>query len=199
MDHPFHKPLITKKLEALHPMARVAFIAAGATRLLPTFVSIRKDSSKAKILEDGLSVAWTAVLGHSSEVDVYAQELAKVMEVLESEPTSDPYHNYTEDAAAAVAYTLRALINNGLDEPTEGMQHIWESMYRHVKAKEKLSLRGPALVNEINKSPLIQAEFSRQFRDLDELANWNQFTGELIKKRAEEERVLPEDVIIPVP
>lgn len=89
---------------------------------------------------------------------------------------------YAEDPIAAVAYTFRAINSENPEEPTWAAQRMFETIARYIRATMQFPLKGPELVSEIVKQPLMQAEFSRQFQDLDELINWTPEVGLLVKK-----------------
>ena len=50
---------------------------------------------------------------------------------------------------------------------------------------------------ELHKLPEVQLEFSRESRDLEDLAEWSLDTAAIIKKRAEQEPAVPEELVAP--
>lgn len=197
MYYPFNKTEILEKLEPLPCTVRAAFVAAAATRIFPSNESIYPTEPGSRILKVVLDAAWNAILHERIINEEIADQLSQAMSVIENASTSNPLNVYAEDCAAVIAYTCRVLLANEAEDAIAGIQHVWESMYRHVKAAEKLTLRGAELVIAINQSQIIQSEFNRQFEDLRDLVDSSGRNINLVKVRAERSRTLPPELMLP--
>jgi hypothetical protein len=71
---------------------------------------------------------------------------------------------YAEDAASAVAYALRALESGEPQEAAWAARRAYEAVDHHVMSR--LGIKGES---HVLGHPLVQAELSRQQRDLSEL------------------------------
>ncbi len=158
--------------------------------MLPTYeLAVNGQSKK---LHAALKCAWDFILTPERTVADCQKQLNITMGIIQSEPKeAGALKLYAEDPIAAVAYALRAIISENPEEPTWAAQRMFETVGRYIEAKERFPLSGPELVMEIAKQPLMQAEFSRQFEDLDELHDWSLETGMRVKARAEANPALP--------
>lgn len=194
----FNKTSTLQKVSSLAPMARVAFAAACASRLFPVYEALPGNSEAAERLKDALNSVWEAIVAKDYEVVFYERQLDAVMELTQAEADTGTIESaYREDAAAAVAYALRALITGSVEDPVWAVQRVFEALARSFMRQQGGSLKGTALVVELHKLPEMQLEFSRQKRDLDDLANWSLDTAAIIKERAQREPAAPAGSLAP--
>jgi hypothetical protein len=88
------------------------------------------------------------------------------MELIPSED-EDPWFDeqaYADDAASAIAYTLRALDSGESQEAAWAARRAYEAADHHVMHRLGIEGESQALAH-----PIVQTEFSRQGRDLEEL------------------------------
>jgi uncharacterized protein YjaG (DUF416 family) len=200
MSEPFNRNELLVKLDKLPSIARVTFAAAVASRLLPIYFVAwrREDNGTGVTLQSALSYVWTQVLEDTKSSPAQTQHLRQQLETLIcgiAEKTR--LEQYAIDAASGVAYAVRALEVGNVDEPLWAVQTIWEAIGRYVISANDIQLTGPALASVINNDALMQAEFTRQFRDLEELKSWeSENTIAKIKSRAESEPALPTHSIV---
>jgi len=189
----FNKLIISKRLEQLSPTASTAFSAAIATRMMPIYtLAIPGETSD---LESALEQAWDYVLEANKSLPDCQKQLDVTMNLIQRVPTkAGKFKLYAEDSIAAVAYTLRTIVFSNPEEAIWTAQRMFETVTRHLQEKNSYSLQGSELIEKIISEPLMQAEFARQFEDLDELKKWNLENGLAIKKRARASQVLPNDL-----
>ncbi|MBX9572605.1 MAG: YjaG family protein [Candidatus Obscuribacterales bacterium] len=207
MIDPFNKEMLLEKMQTMSVMARVAFASSCATRLFPTYECIQElDGTGDTVgLRAALNFSWNSVLANSySEIDCKNQ-LQVVGKLVDASYTSEnTFRLYAQDTTAIVAYSLRALDSGGVQEPVWAAQRIYEAVGRFIVTSQKLSLKGPKglkgqeLASLINNHPLMQLEFSRQFRDIEELSKGHTAEAiEIMMNRSEAEPALPFDLPIP--
>ncbi len=147
---------------------RAAFAAACAERLLPAYVafSARTGRGDPAALAEILERIWKDVLGDKRDVKEVRAELARCMALIpggNDERWVDE-QAYADDAASAVAYTLRTLESGEPQEAAWAARRAYEALDHHVM--HRLGIEGE---DQILRHPLVQAELSRQRRDLDAL------------------------------
>ncbi len=204
---PFNKQTLLSKLGQLSPRARVAFAGAVAVRLFPTYKAVHeKDGSgNPEKLREALEFAQK----ESSSGLIRDAERKAAMEAVEvlikaAYGSASPLRGYAQDSTAAVAYVLRALTSGKTEDAVWAVQCIYETIGRFVVVKESLllkgpqGLKGPALMEVINNSKLMQQEFARQSRDIEELDTKKAPEPvDAVWQRAMEEPALPPELIIP--
>lgn len=143
-------------------------------------------------LKTALDCAWESILTGDQSVENCEKQLEITMELIHTiPPKAGSFKLYAEDPIAAVAYTLRTIISDNPEEPTWAAQRMFETVTRYIGTQEQFALKGPDLVKELIKQPLMQAEFSRQFEDLEQLIECTVETGRKVRTRAEENSALP--------
>lgn len=201
MDPVLQRDDLSLKLTSMTPGALTTFAAAVATRLLPAYESLcnRANIGGIEELKAALEYVWKTVIAGSPRMDECDVHLERVMELIDTSSSYDSkFKLYAEDAAAAVAYTLRSIRDPKPDEAIWAAQRIYESLSRYVRAKENIhpikGQPGIDFVKQISSFPIMQAEFSRQDADLNDLAgNPTESVIQLIKVRAESSPALPDD------
>jgi len=162
-----------RELERLPLQLRVAFALLTATRILPAYGRFHARTGRGDpvALQELVERLWRDLDG---EVMTHAEVQASVDRAMELVPSEDDGWDeesqpYAEDAAAAVAYSLRARLTN---DPQEG---AWAAR-RVYEASDHFALAGMEHPpdeypdEEVTiAQPCIQAELARQKRDLGEL------------------------------
>lgn len=202
MIDPFNKQMLLKKMPELTAIARVAFASACASRLSPIYEIIHgKDGSgDPSKLKASLVFCWESVFRTANNEVACKQQLQVVEDLIKSAYASkSAFCRFSQDATSIVFYSLCALESEKIENPIWAVQSIYESVARYVVCSEGLSLkgkkglRGEALVSRINRSALMQLEFSRQLRDLEELSSklYSPEVAMRLNRRAEAEPALP--------
>lgn len=158
-----HAALVTK-LATLPTSSKVLFTAAVAERLFPrgsTFFEQRQPELLAQ-LRAGLDLLWGFGAGEPwGEVDRAAALEACVMAMdLASDADSDDA-SFAEDAAAAIAYGLQAMVSDDPNEPAWAAQRAYDSVDHFVLMRmDDLDVEWTE--QEILAHPAIQRELRRQ-------------------------------------
>lgn len=167
----FDEKKLVVDLQQLSPVLRVAFAAACAERQMPAYRSFTRTHRPDNA--DSLHRALDEVWARSARSDVeLQQQLDECMAVIPQEEWVKPWTkeaNYAQDAGISVAYTLRTRITGEAQEAAWSARHAWESLDQFVIDKEGLDKNRSSDMARALSHPLVQAELSRQSRDLDEL------------------------------
>ena len=160
------------RLDKLPVLCRAVFALLCALRLLPSYrrFSDRTGRGDATRLE-----ALVEQLGHDldrSELnDATLESAIETCSSLipdEADGWEEETQPYAEDAAAAVAYALRARLTGSSQEAAWAGRRAYEAIdYFVSKSADRFDLQTDA---EALEHPLLQAELNRQLRDLRELA-----------------------------
>lgn len=153
------------KIPAWH---RAAFAAACAERLFPSYISFRELASRRNVgaLEGILKRAWDSLFVSLLDVEQTRADLAQCMLLIPDE-NDEPWSEeqpYAENAATAIAYTLRALDSGEAQESGWAARCAYEALDYHIT--HRLGIEDE---EQIVAHPLVQAELARQWRDLDHL------------------------------
>jgi hypothetical protein len=98
---------------------------------------------------------------------------------------------YAEDAAAALAYAVRARLSGSAQDASWAARRVYEAIDHYVTATSGLSVNSPEAEVKILSDARIQAELARQTRDLEELAELSKRAAgneDLREKRGRSER-----------
>src|ERR1041385_1794237 len=108
---------------------RVIFAASCATRLFPAYVRFHRSTKFGDplALSYALDSAWEAARVQKSDRFEFNNVLSKVMELIPKEDNQvGEFYAYAEDAATAVAYTLRALLTEDAQEAAWAARTVYE-------------------------------------------------------------------------
>jgi uncharacterized protein YjaG (DUF416 family) len=164
----FNEAELVQKLDELVPRARVAFAAACAERMLPAYVafSTRANRGDAPALAEMLERVWNDLLGDRIEIrqlQTCVERCAALIPGEDEEPWLED-QPYADDAASAVAYTLRALERGEPRESAWAARRAYEALDHHVTHRLGIDDEDQAASHV-----LVQAELQRQARDLEDL------------------------------
>lgn len=204
MFDPYNKQMLLRRLPGLSAMARVVFASSCASRLIPTYELIheKEGSGEPAKLKAALDYCWESVLtGVKNEVACKIQLQVAEDLVNAAYSSTSAFPHYSQDATSIVYYSLLALSSGKIEDPIWAVQCIYESVGRYIVTKEGViikgmqGLKGQKLVSKINSSPLMQQEFSRELRDIEELSSgYSPERAQLAKRRAEAEPALPAEL-----
>jgi uncharacterized protein YjaG (DUF416 family) len=169
----FNEQRLIKKLDGLPPRLRVLFAAIAAERLLPAYLSYSRLTGLGNptALSAAIERLWRDIEGDRMNSEQVQECLELVMKLMPREDDSSwvPEQAWAEDAAAAVAYALRCRENGQSAESAWAARRAYEALDHFVIAKTGIDISRPGANEEVRSSPLVQAELSRQRRDVDEL------------------------------
>ncbi|HEY3176230.1 MAG TPA: DUF416 family protein [Candidatus Polarisedimenticolia bacterium] len=169
----FDEPDLVRSLNRLPPKLRAAFAAACAQRLLPAYDSFARKSHRGDSLRLAsiLERLWSDLQGHPMPKEELSANLATCMSLIPAEDDAPWFEEqaYAEDAGAAIAYALRALAGGDSQEAAWAGRRAYEAVDHHLTHRVGIDASGPGGEEQLRLHPLVQAELSRQRRDLEEL------------------------------
>jgi uncharacterized protein YjaG (DUF416 family) len=164
----FNEQGLVDKLNGLSPAFRVLFAGIAAERLLPAYLSYSHLTGRGNpiALKSALDRLWRDLEGHPMDHGQVQETISLVMTLIPTEDNASslPERAWAEDAAAAVAYALRCRENGQSIEAAWAARRAYEAVDNFVITKT-----GTGANEEVLSSPPVQAELSRQCRDLHEL------------------------------
>jgi len=175
--HHFNEQSLIKRLDQLPSLFKVLFAATVAERLLPAYLNYSRRTGRGnpKALSAAMQRLWLDLEGHRMDTAQLNENLDSVMGLIPREDDSSwvPEQAWAEDAAAAIAYALRCRESGRSAESAWAARRAYEALDHMVITKMSIDTSRPGAGEEVLSSPLIQAELSRQQRDLDELLAGN--------------------------
>ncbi len=169
----FDEQALIEHLRPLTPALRVAFAAACAERQLPAYWAFhaRTQRGDPQALADILDRLWRDLAGDQMSSSQIAAALQRCMALIprEDEGPWVAEQAYAEDAAAAVAYALRARSNGDEREAAWAARRAYDALNHFVINRLGLSPGTPDGEEQIAINPLVQDELRRQERDLGEM------------------------------
>jgi uncharacterized protein YjaG (DUF416 family) len=175
----FDEAVLLRDLARVGKKSLVAFAASCSERLLPAYDDFCKRAGRgspgtlARILEG----VWQHLLGNSMSGAQIREMLNRSMELIPGE-NNEPWVDeqaYADDAASATAYTLRALDSGEPQEAAWAARRAYEAADHYVIHRLRIEEESDVLAHAI-----VQAELSRQRRDLEELLGVRPESAELI-------------------
>ena len=125
------------------------------------------------VLDRALEDVWTDPGRAKSQDSKFKHQLEEVMSVIPQEDSiAGPWTEeatYGQDTAMSVAYALRARLNGEAQEAAWAARVAYEALDHFVINCEGIDTNKPGEEQRVLSHPLIQAEFARQRRDLDDL------------------------------
>ena len=164
---------LIRSLNTLAPRLKTVFAASCAQRLLPAYGSFTAKSERgdpprvAAILER----LWSALTGKAmspEEITVHLETCMSLIPAEDDEPWFEE-QAYAEDAGAALAYALRTLAGGKSEDAAWAARRSYEAVDHYLTHHLGLDSSGPGGEEQLMRHPLMQAELSRQRRDLGEL------------------------------
>jgi uncharacterized protein YjaG (DUF416 family) len=188
----FNEMELAERIEELPRPVRAAFAAACAERMLPAYhrFSARSNRGDPRILEQILTRLWTDLSGEPmSEAETEAQ-IDACMELIPREDDG-PWvaeQAAAEDAVAALAYALRCRRSGLAKEAAWAARCAYEALDDYVINHENVDTNISGAEAKVLAHPLVQAELTRQQRDLEELHR-GAITIDRLRERSKAEAV----------
>jgi len=186
----FEQADLLHKVQQLAEPLRAAFAAACAQRQQTAYARFFKLSGRGnpEALSKILGALWNDLAGNKlpdRELDrMIAASLKLVPNEKEGQWVIEEY--CAEDAATAVAYALRCRRRGSAQDAVWAAERAHASLDQYVSYQENRDTNRPRWQERALSHPLIQAEFARQQRDLNELLARAVTLPEL-RRRAEQE------------
>lgn len=169
----FNESDTIEMLRRLSPGFRVAFALLSSFRILPTYRRFHAKTGRGDpaTLESTAAELWRDITQHRLSDTEIQMAAARCMELVPSEQGWDEdTQPYAEDAAAAVAYAVRARLNGDPQEAAWAGRRVYEAIDHFINAQKEVSATtDPDDQLNVLAHPLVQAELLRQQRDLHEL------------------------------
>lgn len=184
---PYNEAELVRALSGVPAQLRVAFAAACAERLFPAYAAFSNRTGRGNpvALATILDRVWSDLLGDKMGLEQIHAELARCMGLVPGED-DQPWveeQAYADDAASAVAFTLRALESGEPQEAAWAARRAYEALDHHVIHRLGIEAEEQVLAH-----PVVQAELERQHRDVDELHATRQDPASLILRLRERAR-----------
>jgi uncharacterized protein YjaG (DUF416 family) len=191
----FSEAELAKRLARTSPWACVAFAAACAERLFPTYSKYiaRAGSDDNDALRRMLDTAWAAAAGmpHPRGAEL-ADLIETCMDLIPNSEEGPPAAELpvAEDFGAAVAYSLRCLESEDPQEAAWAARCAYEAMDNVILQRTHIDLNVSGAEERILANQLIQTELGYQEEDLRTLeraiAEASRSVVALLKSRAAE-------------
>jgi uncharacterized protein YjaG (DUF416 family) len=171
MTFKFDHETLAKKLLAIPSPQRVLFAAATAERLFPKIVDFfqtdRPDMSEK--LRSALDLVWA--VGGGDAVDIMKRDsaLGECMTAIQTAAADGSDQAFfAENAAASIAYGLRAIGSDDPKEPAWAAQVAYDTVDRYAMMEER-ELDIEWTEEQILAHPVVQRELERQLKCINML------------------------------
>jgi uncharacterized protein YjaG (DUF416 family) len=168
----FDEPDLVARLARLPSKLRVAFAALCAERQLPNYIQFSERSGwgNPNVLEGALESIWKDVQGQpltKAELETILERCMESIPNDEQDTKKEPA--YAQDAAASVAYTIRARLADDPQEAAWAAQCAYNAVWYFLMSQIESTSIEPEHVRFVHSHPLVQAELQTQQADLQEL------------------------------
>ena len=168
----FDETRLVSELKRLARSLRVLFAAACAERQMASYCRFLRHSKREG--SDPLISALEDVWSNPSKADEHElqRQLTICMGIIPHEDLIQPWSEeatYAQNAAMSVAYALRARISGEAQEAAWSARVAYESLDHFIISKTSINTNLPGAEQRVVSHPVIQAELSRQSRDIEEL------------------------------
>ncbi|MBI2571851.1 MAG: DUF416 family protein [Candidatus Schekmanbacteria bacterium] len=191
----FDETELIVQIDTLEPSLRVAFAAACAERLRPAYgcfssITGRGNTTEFNVIIDRL---WEDLDGQSMTIIEIKEKIDTCIELIprEDDGVWIPEQACAEDAAAALAYALRCRWNCQSQEAAWAARRAYEAMDHRVMTLEDIDPKVPGNEALLASHRLVQAELTRQSRDLHDLLGFTEADAPMaaakLRERAKKE------------
>lgn len=163
---------LIKALAEISSVARAVFAAACAERMLPVYRWFHGRTGRGEpvALERALADLWVALESGCQSPESLHQHQIAVEELVPNEDDSWVDEcAYAENAAAAVAYAIRAWLTGSPQEAAWAARQAYDALDYRITNRDNVDLNASGVREQIEADPLIQEELARQRRDLEVL------------------------------
>jgi uncharacterized protein YjaG (DUF416 family) len=163
-----------QRLKNLPIRLRVLFALLTALRILPTYARFHARTGRGDpaALQELVERLWRDVSGEPMTEREAQAAVDRAMQLVppEDDGWDEESQPYAEDAAAAIAYALRARLTDDPQEAAWAARRVYEAADHFAETISGLALGEPQGEKAILSQRVVQAELARQARDLGELA-----------------------------
>jgi uncharacterized protein YjaG (DUF416 family) len=168
----FDEPDLVARLARLPSKLRVAFAALCAERQLPNYIrfSERSGWGNPNILKEALESIWQDIQGQpltKAQLETILERCMASIPSDEQDTTKEPA--YAQDAAASVAYAIRARLADDPQEAAWAARGAYEAVDYFLTSQIDSTTIEPEHLRFALSHPLTQAELRRQQADLKDL------------------------------
>jgi len=169
----FNEAELVGRIEQLPRGLRAAFGAACAQRLRTAYAAYcaRTGRGDLRAIDAILLRLWSDLTASTMSDAEVAEQIEACMELIPREDDG-PWvteQAAAEDAASALAYSLRCRLSGHAQEAGWAARCVYDAIDHYVINHEGIDTNVAGAEARILASPLVQAEFARQSRDIDEL------------------------------
>ena len=187
----YDEPGLVRALEQLDVPRRSAFAAACAQRLLPAYGSRFRGThfGDPDALSELLGQLWSDLEGDRLRPEDLDELIARCMTLIPTDASNDG-EAAAQDAVTAVAYALRCRKSGSAAEAGWAARSGYDALDTFIIEREKIEHIDRNVESRILSHPLVQAELSRQLRDLRDLATEGAELSDLVgalRRRSENE------------
>lgn len=164
-----------KALALLPSRLRVVFALLCASRLLPAYEQFHSRSGRGnpQSLNAMADKLWADCCDATMSDNEVKANLESCLHLIpeEDEAWDEETQPYAEDAATALAYAYRTRLDGNTQEAAWAARRIYESFDHFIQKAFGVSAYNSDTEQKILSHPLVQAELTRQRRDLFRLEN----------------------------
>ena len=182
------------QLQQLPLRLKVLFALLAALRILPAYGRFNAKTGRgdAAALQELADRLWLDVIGQPmTDAEARASaDRALALVPLEDDGWDEETQAYAEDAAAALAYAFRVRVTDDPQEAAWAARRVYEAADHLATTTSALAVGAATNERVILSHPVVQAELTRQRRDLQEvaeLARRNVIDKEIAQLRARSE------------
>lgn len=191
MVEPFDTSQLERILSALEPWKCTAFMVRCCERMVPNYEAFSAETGfgDTEVLKESLNSAWMWI--ETGLVLSNVQELKRRcdQQTPQTEDHKSPYTSAALDAANAAYLVLDSLTGPEVSQAVEVATLARDTVDLYIQERFGLDPNSPDLETTILMHPLMQAELSRQRRDLDDLGSSIDRKAFAIQPRAASDRI----------
>jgi uncharacterized protein YjaG (DUF416 family) len=168
----FDEPGLIARLTKLPNELRVAFAALCAERQLPNYIrfSTRSGLGNPTLLNEAFVSIWEDLQGRSVSKARLTSILEQCMALIPNgDEDTEEETAYADDAAASVAYTIRARLVGDPQEAAWAARRAYDAVDHFILSELNSTIVERGREGLIASHPLAQAELQRQQADLQDL------------------------------
>jgi uncharacterized protein YjaG (DUF416 family) len=198
----FDEQELVAKLDRLSRPFRPVFAAASAERLVPAYAnfSLRTAGKNPSMLATTLENLWPDIQSGCTNQERATEKIELCLQLMPQEDPSSwvSEHALAEDAIAAVTYAFRCWQTGQSQEAAWAARRVYEALDHFVIDQEQVNTNMIGAEDRVLSHPLIQAELSRQQRDLKELLASKQENLSTVAKHMRERAKMESAIVFKV-
>lgn len=159
---------LMEDLTRLRPVGRAMFAASCAERMLPVYRWFHERTGRGgpAALEQALGALWADLGGTDTAELEESRDVAEELVPYEDDSWVDECA-FAQHAAAAVAYAIRCRLSGDAQEAGWAARQVYEALDLWVTTRDDIDLNAAGAEERIAADPLVQAELTRQRREIE--------------------------------